>query len=75
MHWSMDVVFQEDASLANILHAAENLAIFRKMAQTLIKEDVGGTIGIAKRRREAGWDDTSALRILGRLFRIDVKKF
>lgn len=75
LHWSMDVVFSEDASQANTGHAAENLAMFRRMAQALIKQDVGGTIGIAKRRREATWDDTVALRILGRLFREGVKSF
>ncbi|MBS0621896.1 MAG: ISAs1 family transposase [Verrucomicrobia bacterium] len=75
LHWCMDVVFCEDASLANAMHAAENLAMFRRMAQALIQQDVGGTVGIAKRRREAMWDDTCALRILGRLFQMDIKSF
>jgi predicted transposase YbfD/YdcC len=75
LHWCMDVIFCEDASLANTGHAGENLAMFRRMAHALIKQDVGGTVGIAKRRREAAWDDTYALRILGRLFRLDGKSF
>lgn len=75
LHWSMDVVFCEDASLANTGHAAENLAMFRRIAHALIKEDVGGTVGIVKRRREAAWDDTYALRILGHLFRMKGKSF
>ena len=75
LHWSMDVVFCEDLSLANTGHAAENLAMFRRMGQALIKQEVGGTIGIAKKRREAAWDDTTALRILGHLFRGDGKSF
>lgn len=75
LHWSLDVVFREDSSLANTLHAAENLAMFRRMAQALIKAEVGGTVGIAKKRREAAWDDTQALSILGRLFRQDGKSF
>jgi predicted transposase YbfD/YdcC len=75
LHWSMDVVFCEDASLANIGHAAENFAMFRRMAQALLKQEVGGTVGIAKKRREAAWDDTVALRVLGHLFRGDVKSF
>jgi len=69
LHWSLDVVFKDDMSLANTKHAGENLAFFRRMSQALIKEDVGGTVGIARRRRDAMWDDTFALRILGRLFK------
>lgn len=75
LHWCMDVVFCEDASQANTGHAGENLAMFRRMAHALIKEDVGGSVGIAKRRREAAWDDTYALRILGHLFKKGVKSF
>jgi predicted transposase YbfD/YdcC len=75
LHWSMDVIFGEDASQANTGHAAENLAMFRRMAQGLIKLDVGGTTGIAKRKREAAWDDTASLSILGHLFKGGVKSF
>lgn len=56
-------------AISNTGHAAENLAMFRRMAQALIKEEVGGMTGIAKKRREAAWDDTTALRIIGHLFR------
>lgn len=75
LHWCMDVIFYEDASLANVMNAAENLAMFRRIAQALLKQDVGGNAGIAKRKREAAWDDTCVLRILGHLFRTDVKSF
>lgn len=75
LHWNMDVVFCEDNSQANTGHAAENLAMFRRMTLELIKQDVGGTVGIARRRREAAWDDTYALRILGRLFSMNGKSF
>jgi len=75
LHWCMDVIFREDASLANTGHAGENLAMFRRMAHALTKEDVGGTVGIAKKRREAAWDDTCTLRILARLFRMNGKSF
>ncbi len=71
----MDVVFCEELNLANVMHAAENLAMFRRIAQALIQQDVGGTVGIAKRKREAMWDDTCALRILGHLFRNNMKSF
>lgn len=75
LHWCMDVVFGEDASQANAMHAGENLAMLRRMALELIKQDIGGTVGVAKRRREAAWDDTCTLCILGQLFRMGGKSF
>jgi hypothetical protein len=35
LHWSMDIIFIEDASLANAGHAAENLAMFRRLRMSL----------------------------------------
>jgi predicted transposase YbfD/YdcC len=37
LHWSLDVVFREDASLASKGNAAENLNILRKMALSLLR--------------------------------------
>ena len=37
LHWSLDVVFREDASQASKGHAAENLNIMRKMALSLLR--------------------------------------
>ena len=69
LHWTMDVVFREDASQAATGHAAENLAVFRRMALNLIKADLGGgTRGVAKSRRKAAWDDDYAVCILSRIF-------
>jgi predicted transposase YbfD/YdcC len=68
LHWTMDVVFAEDASQAATGHAAENLALFRRIAHSLIIEDLGGPRGIAKSRRKAAWDDDYAIRILSKLF-------
>ena len=74
LHWSLDVIFREDESQANTGHAGENFAMFRRMALTLIREDIGGSIGVAAKRREAAWDDSYALRLIGQLFR-SVKSF
>jgi predicted transposase YbfD/YdcC len=68
LHWSMDVVFLEDAQQAATGHAAENLAIFRRMAHHLIKADLGGTRGVAKSRRQAAWNDDHAIHILSKVF-------
>jgi predicted transposase YbfD/YdcC len=68
LHWTMDVVFLEDASQASTGHAAENLAVFRRMAHNLITADLGGTRGVAKSRRQAAWNDDYAVRLLSRIF-------
>ena len=68
LHWTMDVVFAEDASQVATGHAAENLALFRRIAHSLITEDLGGPRGVAKSRRKAAWDDDYAIRILSKLF-------
>lgn len=68
LHWAMDVIFREDKSLINTGNAPENLAITRRMAQTILQAEAKGTKGIAKRRRQAGWDEGYLLKLLGILF-------
>lgn len=72
LHWNMDVNFGEDASLAAIGYAPENLAILKRLASTLIRIDLGGVRGTAERRRQAAWDDSWTLRLVGRIFEIDL---
>ncbi len=70
LHWNMDVNFGEDASLASICNAGENLAILKRLASTMIRIDLGGIRGTAQRRRQAMWDDSWALRLLSRIFEV-----
>ena len=65
LHWSMDVVFKEDDCAVSMGHAPENLAFFRRTAQMIIQTDLGGTKGIAEKRRQAGWDDSYMAHLLG----------
>lgn len=70
LHWNMDVNFGEDASLASTGNTAENLAVFRRLASTLIRIDLGGVLGTAQRRRQAAWDDSWTLKLLSRIFEV-----
>jgi predicted transposase YbfD/YdcC len=70
LHWNMDVNFDEDASLAATGNAAENLAILKRLASTMIRIDLGGVRGTAKRRRQAAWDDSWTIRLLSRIFEV-----
>jgi predicted transposase YbfD/YdcC len=55
LHWQMDVSFGEDANRTAERKAAENLALVRRAAGTLIKRDPQKG-GIKCKRRQAGWD-------------------
>lgn len=72
LHWNMDVNFGEDASLAAMGNAAENLAALKRLASTMIRIDLGGVLGTAQRRRQAAWDDSWTLRLLSRIFEVNV---
>ena len=72
LHWNMDVNFCEDANLATTGNAAENLAGLKRLASTMIRIDLGGVRGTAQRRRQAAWDDAWTLKLLSRIFEVDL---
>ena len=55
LHWQMDVSFSEDANRTAERTAAENLALVRRAAQTLVKRHPQKG-GIKCKRRQAGWN-------------------
>ena len=64
MHWVLDVAFREDNSRIRSGHAAENMAIVRRIALNLLKQDTSVKLGIANKRLKAGWDEHYLLKIL-----------
>lgn len=64
LHWSLDVSFREDHSQVRIGNAAENLAIIRRVALNLLKQEKTHKNGISCRRKTAGWDNTYLLKVL-----------
>ena len=76
MHWSLDMIFDEDECRANVLNAALNLATLKRMVQSIVK---GNPLlkkqGMAKTRRRAQWnEDGSVFRELCGAF-FGVKSF
>lgn len=65
LHWVLDMAFREDESRARIGHSAENLAVLRKLALTLIRQDATRTRGITTMRMRAAWDTTYLVHLLG----------
>lgn len=64
LHWSLDVCFREDHSQVRIGHAAENLALIRRIALNLLKQEKTHKRGVACRRKSAGWDHQYLLKVL-----------
>jgi predicted transposase YbfD/YdcC len=64
LHWSLDVGFREDLNQCPIGHSAHNLAIIRRIALNLLKQEQTHKNGINCRRKTAGWDHSYLLKVL-----------
>lgn len=69
LHWLLDVVFSEDEHRARQGHAAENLAILRRLALNLIKQTPKPKKGISFKnmRKRAGWNTDFLETVLAQL--------
>lgn len=66
LHWVLDVAFDEDASRSRKDNAPQNLALLRKLALNILRQnpEKGSIKGKIKR---AGWDDAFLLSLLGHM--------
>ena len=64
LHWSLDVSFKEDHSQVRIGHAPLNLALIRRAALNLLKQENTNKRGITVKRKRAGWDHEYLLKVL-----------
>ena len=64
LHWVLDVAFREDESRVRIGNAPENLALLRRMALTLLREEKTAKVGIKAKRLKSGWSEDYLLRVL-----------
>jgi predicted transposase YbfD/YdcC len=65
LHWSLDVSFREDDCRVREGQAAENLSRLRRMALNLLKQEKSTRVGLAAKRKKAGWSNAYLLRVLG----------
>jgi len=63
-HWILDVVFQEDQCRARLDNAAENLALRRRLAMSLMAKEGTKHASLRVKGRTAGWDDQLMAQIL-----------
>jgi hypothetical protein len=59
------MAFAEDRSRARTEHAAANLAVLRRWAVTLLRQDTTLKGGIEKKRLQAGWNEKLLEGLLG----------
>jgi predicted transposase YbfD/YdcC len=67
LHYVMDVVFKEDASLSDTGHSAENMSLIRRLAVNIIRT-VDPERGIADARRNATYEPKYLRGLLGKVF-------
>jgi predicted transposase YbfD/YdcC len=68
LHWTLDVVFNDDQSRLRKGHGAKNMAIVRHFAINLVRA-VTDKRSIKLRRKKAGWDPNYLAILLGQLRR------
>jgi predicted transposase YbfD/YdcC len=66
LHWVLDVAFDEDASRSRKDNAPQNLALLRKLALNIIRQNPEKA-SIKVKIKRAGWDDTFLLSLLGHM--------
>src|SRR3990167_10270321 len=66
LHWTLDVVFNEDESRVRKDHAGENMAIVRHIVINMLNKAKGAFkgVGLKALRKKAGWDNMTLLFIL-----------
>ena len=65
LHWSLDVSFREDESRIRIGHAQQNLALVRKLALNLLRNEKIARGGIKSKRLQAGWNQDYLFKVSG----------
>lgn len=64
LHWVLDVAFREDESRVRQGDAAENFAVLRHLALTLLRRESTAKVGIKAKRLMCGWDDAYLAKVL-----------
>jgi predicted transposase YbfD/YdcC len=64
LHWVLDIAFREDESRVRHGLADQNLAVLRRLALNLLRQETTAKVGVKAKRLKAGWDHTYLRRVL-----------
>jgi len=64
-HWLLDMQMGEDQSRVRAGYAAQNLGTLRRLALNLLKREQTKKRGIKGKQKNAGWDHSYLLKLLG----------
>lgn len=64
LHWTLDMTFREDDSRMRTGYSAENFAMMRRIALSLVKRDTQSKRSLKRRRKICGYDNTYLERLL-----------
>jgi predicted transposase YbfD/YdcC len=64
LHWVLDIAFREDESRVRHGRADQNLAVLRRLALNLLRQETTAKLGVKAKRLKAGWDHTYLRRVL-----------
>lgn len=64
LHWTLDMTFREDESRMRQGYSAENFAMMRRIALTLVKRDTASQRSLRRRRNICSYDNTYLERLL-----------
>lgn len=64
LHWVLDIAFREDECRLRKDNGAQNFAVLRHIALSLLKQDTTLKVGIKNKRLRAGWDQDYLLSVL-----------
>jgi predicted transposase YbfD/YdcC len=64
LHWVLDVVFREDESRHHAGNSGENLALLRRLALSLLKQEKESNSSLKTKRLRCGWDNDYVAKVL-----------
>ena len=64
LHWQLDMSFDEDRNRTRKDHAAANLAVLRRIALSLLKNESDSKVGVKNRRLTAAWNTDYLYKVL-----------
>ena len=67
LHWVLDIVFREDHSRVRQGHAAQNLAVVRRLARNLLRQADTAKVGVKVKRLKAAWSTEYLGKVLAHL--------